>query len=108
MSIFSTSSEADKINIAPNRWVRFIRDFDWEIPKYGGRAHKFFRKGKEIRLTRRQFKSAWCAGAVVSIPHPRSSGGGDVLAGTSDRRPSGLGPAPEGEPGTLLGPGPEA
>jgi hypothetical protein len=65
------------VDIIPNRWVRFTRRWDWDIPKYGGRATKTFYAGTEIRLTREQFQSAMAAGVVVSIPNPRSAEEGE-------------------------------
>jgi hypothetical protein len=68
----------------PNRWVRFVRAWDWPIPhKRRGaqsRATKHFPAGIEIRLTRAQHQSAMAAGVVVSITNPRhaANGGGDV------------------------------
>lgn len=55
----------------PNRWVRFTRAWEWQIPKYRGRATKSFPAGTEIRLTRAQYQSAMAAGVVVSIRNPR-------------------------------------
>lgn len=69
--IFAASNEEAEINIVPNRWVRFTRSWDWDIPKYRGRATKSFPAGAEVRLTREQFQSAMAAGVVVSIPSPR-------------------------------------
>ncbi len=57
--------------IIPNRWVRFTRAWDWDIPEYGGRATKHFPAGCEIRLTCRQYEPALAAGVAVSIPNPR-------------------------------------
>ena len=65
----TTPSGAD---IVPNRWVRFTRSWDWDIPKYWGRATKTFPSGAEVRLTRDQFQSAMAAGVAVSIPNPRT------------------------------------
>lgn len=59
------------MSVVPNRWVRFTRAWDWNIPKYGSRATKTFPAGVEIRLTREQFQSAMAAGVAVSIPNPR-------------------------------------
>lgn len=61
-----------------NRWVRFIRPWDWDVPQYGGRATKHFPAGVEILLTRDQFQSAMAAGVAVSIPNPRQGGNGDT------------------------------
>jgi hypothetical protein len=66
----TTPSDAE---IIPNRWVRFTRAWDWDIPKYWGRATKTFAAGAEVRLTRAQFQSAMAAGVAVSIPNPRAS-----------------------------------
>lgn len=78
MFIFGASGEVEKIDIVPNRWVRFTRAWDWHIPRYAGRsmarATKHFPAGTEIRLTRAQFQSAMAAGVAVSIPNPRSAG----------------------------------
>jgi hypothetical protein len=52
-------------------WVRFTRAWDWDIPKWKGRATKHYRAGLEIRLTRDQYQSALAAGVAVSIPNPR-------------------------------------
>lgn len=64
-------------DIVPNRWVRFTRAWDWDVPKYsvGGlrRATKHFPAGVEIRLTRAQHQSAMAAGVAVSIPNPRTA-----------------------------------
>lgn len=57
--------------IIQNRWVRFTRAWEWQIPKYGGRATKTFPAGTEIRLTRLQYQLAMAAGVVVSIRNPR-------------------------------------
>jgi hypothetical protein len=68
--------------IVPNRWVRFTRAWDWDIPKYSGkglrRATKHFPAGTEIRLTRDQHQSAIAAGVAVSIPNPRLSRRGET------------------------------
>lgn len=58
--------------VIPNRWVRFLVEWNWNCPDYGpvGRVTKCFRAGTEIRLTRRQWESAQAAGAVTSIPNP--------------------------------------
>lgn len=61
----------DVEDVIPNRWVRFTRAWDWDVPKYKGRATKTFPVGAETRLTRDQFQSAMSAGAVVCIPNPR-------------------------------------
>lgn len=65
------------MSVVPNRWVRFTRAWDWNIPGYGGRATKSFAAGAEVRLTRAQFQSAIAAGVAVSIPSPRMQGMGD-------------------------------
>lgn len=59
--------------IIPNRWVRFTRAWDWNIPKYKGHATKAFYAGTVVRLTREQFQSAMAAGVAVSIPNPRTA-----------------------------------
>lgn len=59
------------MNIVPNRWVRFLRNWDWNIPERGSRATLAFQAGAEVRLTRRQHESAMAAGVAVSIPNPR-------------------------------------
>lgn len=51
-------------------WVRFTRAWDWNIPKYGGRATKHFPAGCEIRLTCEQMREAVNAQAVEMIPTP--------------------------------------
>lgn len=75
------------MSVIPNRWVRFTRAWDWNIPKYGSRATKTFPAGVEVRLTREQFQSAMAAGVAVSIPNPRA---GLVEAERDDGRPSDL------------------
>lgn len=60
------------------RWVRFTRAWDWDIPKYKGRATKHFPAGVEILLTRDQFQSAMAAGVAVSIPNPRYAAKGET------------------------------
>lgn len=77
MLIFRSSDEGEKINMPRNRWVRFTRDWDWDVPGYGGRATKSFPAGVEILLTREQFQSAMAAGVAVSIPNPRGLVDGD-------------------------------
>lgn len=59
------------MSVVPNRWVEFRVDWNWDIPKYRGRATKCFRAGARIRLTREQFQSAMAAGVAISIPNPR-------------------------------------
>jgi hypothetical protein len=54
-------------------WVRFTRAWDWDIPKWKGRATKHFPAGTRIRLTRAQHQSALAAGVAVSITNPRHS-----------------------------------
>jgi hypothetical protein len=56
-------------------WVRFTRAWDWDIPKWKGRATKHFPAGTIIRLTRAQHQSALAAGVAVSIPNPRHARG---------------------------------
>ena len=73
MSIFPASDEGEKIDIVPNRWVRFTRGWDWNVPGRRSRATKHFPAGVEIRLTRSQFQSAVAAGVAVSIQNPRSA-----------------------------------
>lgn len=60
-----------------NRWVRFLRSWDWDVPEYGGRSTKSFSAGTEILLTHRQHQSAIAAGVVVSIPNPRCADEGE-------------------------------
>jgi hypothetical protein len=71
-----------------NRWVLFLRGWDWPIPhkRQGAqsRATKHFPAGTEIRLTRAQYQSAHAAGVVVSIPNPRGAGEGGEHGGSSD------------------------
>lgn len=58
--------------VIPNRWVRFLVEWNWNCPDFGpvGRVTKCFPAGREIRLTRRQWESAMAAGVVTSIPNP--------------------------------------
>jgi len=58
-------------DVVTNRWVRFERDWDWNIPEYGGRATKTFLAGRIVRLTHRQYEPAIAAGVAVSIPNPK-------------------------------------
>jgi hypothetical protein len=60
-----------------NRWVRFTHAWDWDVPKYRGRATKHFPVGTVILLTREQYQSAMAAGVAVSVPNPRRCGDGD-------------------------------
>ena len=58
--------------LVPNRWVRFLRAWDWNPPhRLPGRVTKHFPAGTEIRLTRSQYESAIAAGVVTSIRNPR-------------------------------------
>lgn len=92
MSIFPASNEGEKNDmpkkpakidkqidaehVNPNRWVRFLVEFNWNDPttRIPGRATKCFRAGTEIRLTRDQYQSATAAGVVISIASPGRSG----------------------------------
>lgn len=69
-------------------WVRFTRAWDWNIPKFHGRATKHFPAGTEVRLTRAQLQSALEAGAVVCIPTPPARYAGAMEA--EHERPCGI------------------
>lgn len=60
-------------NVVPNRWVRFLGDWDWHNPHFKplGRYTVAFKAGTETRLRRDQFESAIAKGVAVSIPNPR-------------------------------------
>lgn len=53
-------------------WVRFLRAFDFDPPRYGGRVTLAFTAGQEVRVPRACASAALAARAAVEITPPRS------------------------------------